>query len=161
MCRHNSPFYIILESHIIPFIPYAVQKRKNSLLAEHNMVLCCPCADHVHDTFGAVFTGAAHTLSIDADNLIAGQFRNRTGPGDERGLQFFGIQSEEHAVERVMRRNACRKAEESTEPLLLGPAEVLHVVSDFRPADNGSYGNEKDVFQHMGFGTFHTRVCQF
>ena len=90
-------------------------------LAEHNMVLRSPCADHVYDTFGSVCTGATHTLPINADYLITCQFRNRTGPGNERGFQFFGIEGGEHAVKRVMGRDASRKAEESAEPLLLAP----------------------------------------
>lgn len=55
-----------------------------------------------------------------------------------------------------MGRNAFRKTEESAEPLLFGPTEVLHVIPAFRPADYGSYGNEQDVFQHMDSGTFDT-----
>ena len=100
-------------------------------------------------------------LSINADYLITCQFRNRTGPSNERGFQFFGIEGGEHAVKRVMGRDASRKAEESAEPLLLGLAEVLHVILTLRPADDGSDGYEQDVFQHMDFGTFHTRVGQF
>ncbi len=64
------------------------------------------------------------------------------------------------AVERVVTGDAVLQVQEGSEPILLGPAEVLHVVEGFARAEQRADGDGQHVDQLVILRAIHSRVRQ-
>ena len=115
-------------------------------LTENQTVALGPGGNHVDDLFAAL-AGAAQRLAVDGYHLTGRQTGDRRNPVGKPSFHLLRVQSREHPVERVVRRNAGWKRQERLQPLLLGLPVLRHVVPTLGATQHRRNRNQQNLFQ--------------
>ena len=115
-------------------------------LAQDQAVSPCPGAD---DVAGRVplAGGAAQGFAVEANNFPGDALAQALGPAQETVEKRAGFERSKEAVEGVVAGDAVAQREKGFEPVMLGVAEVLHVVEALSTAQQGTQGDDEDVGQ--------------
>jgi len=102
---------------------------------------------------------AAQRLAIHGDEQPFTVLDQRPRPVREATLKTQRVEHAEHAVERVVRRNAVRQLQELAEPFDIAASPGLNAFPTVRSAQDGEDGDGEDVAERMtrvvGTGILH------
>jgi hypothetical protein len=97
----------------------------------------------------AMLKGAADRFAIDGQQPAGGKLDHRRHPVQEAAFKGIGIKACKDAAERVMRRDAAAKIQESGQPLLFAFAPEGDLSPAIGPADHGKDGDDDQIMQFV------------
>ena len=120
----------------------------NLELAQHQAVGAGPGADDVARRL-ALGPRTAQGFAVHGDDLPGHGLAHTLGPAQETIEEGFGLEGGEDTVESVMAGDAGAQGEVGFEPVVLGAAELLHVVEGFAAAEQAAQGDDQDIARFM------------